>query len=111
MPKSKRYKGDNPFVYSTDPDFVFNKDSEAEESLAPGQQLLKVSLDTKNRRGKTVTLVEGFTGNPGDLESLGKKLKNAFGTGGSVKDGIIIIQGDYVVRIKTLLKDWGYGIK
>ena len=83
------------FVYSTDPDFRFeNEQEQAAETLPAKQQKLRIRLDKKHRGGKTVTLVEGFSGKEEDLQELGKKLKNYCGTGGSAKDGEIIIQGD-----------------
>ena len=92
---SKKNKPDTRgFVYSTDPDFSFEPEQNNVETLLPAQQKLKVRLDTKHRGGKAVTLVEGFKGKEEDLEDLGKKLKSFCGTGGSAKDGEIIVQGD-----------------
>lgn len=92
MKKSKSIGG---LVYSTDPGFKLPvKNEEVQESILPVQQKIKIRLDTKHRAGKAVTLVEGFTGKETDREELGKKLKTYCGTGGSVKDGEIIIQGD-----------------
>lgn len=92
---SKKSKPDSRgFVYSTDPDFSFEKERELQETLPPSQQRLKVKLDTKNRAGKAVTLINGFVGTEEDLQQLAKKLKSFCGTGGSAKDGEIIIQGD-----------------
>jgi translation initiation factor 1 len=97
------------FVYSTDPDFRFEEDKNQEqETLAPRQQKLKLRLDTKQRAGKAVTLVEGFAGKSADLEDLGKKLKTFCGTGGSVKDGQIIIQGDQRDKLVPWLIKNGY---
>ena len=82
-------------VYSTDPNFKLSDEfTEDQETIEPAQQKLKIRLDTKHRAGKAVTLVEGFIGTAADLEELGKKLKSFCGTGGSVKDGEIIVQGD-----------------
>ncbi len=93
---SKKIKPDTlGFVYSTNPNFNFQPEEEkTRETLPAYQQKLKVRLDTKNRGGKAVTLVEGFVGTEDDLVELGKKLKNFCGTGGSAKDGEIIVQGD-----------------
>jgi len=91
----KNISDKNGFVYSTDPNFRFeNEQVPATETLPAKQQKLRIRLDTKHRGGKTVTLVQGFVGKEEDLESLGKKLKNYCGTGGSAKDGEIVIQGD-----------------
>ena len=105
---SKKNKSDrNGFVFSTDPNFRFEQEeNEGAETLSPEQQKLKVKLETKHRGGKTVTLIEGFIGNEEDLQDLGKKLKNYCGTGGSAKDGEIIIQGDQRDKIlQWLLKN------
>src|SRR5690348_16913947 len=93
---SKKNKSDkHGFVYSTDPGFKFQSEEEpTAETLPAKQQKLRIRLDTKQRGGKTVTLIEGFAGKEEDLEDLGKKLKNHCGTGGAAKDGEIIIQGD-----------------
>lgn len=106
----KKNKPDNRgFVYSTDPNFHFEEEhNETQETLPPAQQKLKVRLDTKNRGGKAVTLVEGFTGTGEDAEALGKSLKNFCGTGGSVKDGEIIVQGDQREKVLQWLLKNGY---
>jgi translation initiation factor 1 len=93
---SKKNKSDkHGFVYSTNPDFRFESEKEQViQTLPPRQQKLKIRLDKKHRGGKTVTLIEGFIGTEDDLETLGKQLKNFCGTGGSAKDGEIVIQGD-----------------
>src|SRR5215831_14069973 len=103
---SKKNKPDNRgYVYSTDPDFRFNTDQpEYEETLNPNQQKLIVLLDTKQRAGKAVTMIEGFIGKQDDLEELGKKLKTFCGTGGSVKDNSIIIQGDQRDKVMAWLQ-------
>ena len=96
-------------AYSTNKDF-FNDFPEEEPAvtLPKDKQKLRVTLDKKQRAGKVVTLVDGFSGTNDDIESLGKQLKTKCGAGGSVKDGFIIIQGDYREKVITWLKDWGY---
>lgn len=96
-------------AYSTNKEF-FNDFPEEEnmETLPKEKQKLRVKLDTKQRAGKVVTLVDGFSGTLDDMEALAKQLKTKCGAGGSVKDGYIIIQGDYKDKVITWLKDWGY---
>ncbi len=99
-------------VYSTNPDFNYEYDMEEEQdTLPPQEQKLKVRKDTKKRKGKVVTLVEGFIGTEDDLKDLGKTLKNKCGTGGSAKDGEVIIQGDLVQKVKDILLQLGYNVK
>lgn len=107
---SKKNKPDNKgFVFSTDPNFRFDdEEREEQETLPPAQQNLRVKLETKHRAGKTVTLVDGFVGTDEDAEKLGKQLKNQCGTGGSVKDGEIIVQGDHREKVLQFLLKNGY---
>ena len=106
---SKKNKPDRRgFVYSTDPNFHFEEEQNSSETLSPAQQKLRVRLDTKHRAGKAVTLVEGFIGKEEDLQELGKKLKSYCGTGGSAKDGEIIIQGDQREKVLQWLGKTGY---
>ena len=102
---SKKRSNSSGIVYSTDPGFRIEEDTPLEETPAPRQQKLRIKLDTKQRAGKAVTLVEGFAGREADLEELGKKLKAHCGTGGSAKDGVILVQGDQRDKIlQWLLK-------
>jgi translation initiation factor 1 len=107
---SKKNKADkNGFVFSTDPGFRFeNEESQAQETLPPAQQKLKIRLDTKHRAGKMVTLIDGFTGTDEDLQDLGKKLKNYCGSGGAAKDGEVIVQGDHRDKVLQWLQKNGY---
>ena len=104
----KNKPDDRGFVYSTDPDFKFEEKTGNQETLVAAQQKLKVRLDSKRRAGKTVTLVEGFIGKEEDLEDLGKKLKSFCGTGGSAKDGEIVVQGDQREKVMQWLLKNGY---
>jgi translation initiation factor 1 len=105
----KKKKPDSKgFVYSTDPNFHFEEEQDEFETCTPAQQKLKIRLDTKQRAGKAVTLIEGFIGKDEDLQELGKKLKTFCGTGGSAKEGEIIIQGDQRDRVAAWLKQNGY---
>lgn len=109
---SKKENSSSGIMYSTNPDFQFENTQEAElNTLEPKYQNLKVQLDKKQRGGKAVTLITGFTGLEGDLEILGKKLKQKCGVGGSVKDNTIIIQGDFREKTMNLLKLDGYKVK
>ena len=105
---AKKKPDSKGFVYSTDPNFRFEEENENSETLSPAQQKLKIKLDTKHRAGKAVTLVEGYIGRDEDLQELGKKLKTFCGTGGSAKDGEIIIQGDQRDKVLQWLKTNGY---
>ncbi len=107
---SKKNKPDaRGFVFSTDPSFRFEEeDNAAKETLPANQQKLRIRLDTKQRAGKAVTLVTGFIGKEEDLEILGKQLKNFCGTGGSVKEGEAIVQGDQRDKVLQWLLKNGY---
>ncbi len=106
---SKKKPGSSGIVFSTDPDFrPAEEDQPAEETLSAKQQKLRIRLDTRQRAGKAVTLVEGFVGQGVDLEELGKRLKTVCGTGGSVKDGAILIQGDHREKVVQWLVKNGY---
>ena len=79
-----------------------------EATLPKNKQLLRVSLDKRNRKGKAVTLVSGFRGSDEDLQELGKLLKMRCGVGGSAKEGEIIVQGDHRGKVLDILQKEGY---
>lgn len=108
--KKQLYTG---IVYSTDSNFEYQsaEEDEAVETLPPNKQKLIAQLDKKARKGKMVTLVKGFVGTEEDLNELGKVLKTKCAVGGSVKDGEIILQGDFRKRIQDVLVPMGYNVK
>ena len=104
-----KHKSDNNgTVYSTNPNFVFDYGEEEVVTLEPAKQNLRIMLDKKQRGGKKVTLITGFQGSDFDLAVLGKELKSACGVGGSVKDGEILLQGDFREKVLVLLLQKGY---
>lgn len=99
-------------VYSTDPDFKYETAADTEpETPRPERQNLRVWVERNGRGGKVVTLVRGFVGRSADLEELGRMLKTRCGTGGAVKQGEIVVQGDRRDRIAELLAAAGYKCK
>lgn len=99
-------------VYSTNPDYQFEQEEIPEQETLPAkEQKLIVKIDKKGRGGKQVTVVEGFIGKDEDLEDLGKMLKSKCGVGGSVKDGLILVQGDQRDKITNILTTLGYRAK
>lgn len=96
-------------VYSTNPDFDFHDEQlEEAETLPKQNQRLRVKIERAGRKGKTVTLVTGFVGTDDDLKQLAKDLKTKLSTGGTAKDGEIVIQGDVKAKVVELLQQMGY---
>jgi translation initiation factor 1 len=109
---SNKNKNRDGIVYSTNPGFNHESNETSKETtLPPNQQQLRVLLDKKQRAGKKVTLVTGFSGTEKDLEALGKILKTKCGVGGTVKDGEILIQGDFREKIIQILTSLNYKAK
>lgn len=95
-------------VYSTNPDYNYDYDDDEVETLSLDKQQLKVMIDRKQRKGKSVTLISGFIGNDDDLKALAKTLKNKCGVGGTAKEGDILIQGEFKSKIFDILINMGY---
>ncbi len=107
MSKKKQHNLDG-IMYSTDADFEFESFADDIETLPPQQQKLRIRLETKQRGGKKATLISGFIGKLEDHEALAKQLKAFCGTGGSITEGEILIQGDMTQKVKTKLQSMGY---
>jgi len=73
--------------------------------------IIRISREVKGHKGKTVTVIFGFQLDESNLIALAGQLKQQCGTGGSVKDDMIIIQGDHREKLMKLLKDQGYKVK
>ena len=108
--KNNDWKERLNIVYSTNPDYSYELECAGDEAveLPREKQPLKVMLDKRNRKGKTVTLVTGFSISSDCLDELGRLLKTRCGVGGSAKDGEIIIQGDFRDRVVELLHKEGF---
>lgn len=109
--KNNDWKKRDGIVYSTNDSFEYGAGEDAEITLPPEEQRLKIQLDKKSRGGKQVSLITGFVGTEDDLKELGKLIKGKCGVGGSAKDGEIIIQGDLRDKILAILLEQGYKAK
>lgn len=101
-------------VFSTDPDAVkkMQEDqSEEHDVVHPSDQDLRIWLDRKNRKGKAVTLIQGFECSEDTLKDLAKKLKSSCGVGGAAKNDEIVIQGDHRKKVLEILQKDGYKVK
>ena len=81
------------------------------ESLPPGQQTIYLHRESGGRVGKVVTLVKNLALSPDDLKALAKKLKQECGTGGTIRDNMIEIQGEQRQKIAAILRELGYKVK
>jgi translation initiation factor 1 len=111
---SKNKKSGSSLVYSTNSEY-FKKYQEEhaeqeEETLPPSQQNLKIYLDRLGGN-KFVSRISGFIGKQSDLEALAKLLKNKCATGGNVKEGEILIQGNQREKLLKILTEMGYKVK
>lgn len=107
-------RDDRPTVYSTEHGDLRKQERKppaVRRSLPPQQQTAYLHRDSKGRGGKTVTLVKNLQLTPDDLKELAKALKQAVGSGGTIKDGVIEIQGEHREKIATALQAMGYKVK
>ncbi len=110
--QSHNWKEKLNFVYSTNPDFKEEPEVQPVcEKVAPSKQHLRVGLERKGRGGKVVTIISGFIGSIDDFKELAKTIKTKCGVGGTFKDDVIIIQGDFRDKIVTILQATGYNAK
>tara|TARA_B100000768_G_scaffold159783_1_gene159027 strand:- start:343 stop:684 length:342 start_codon:yes stop_codon:yes gene_type:complete len=98
-------------IYSTNPNFDFDDNSEDQTTIPFNEQRLYVSIDRKNRGGKSVTLVQGFIGSDEDAKDLAKKLKQICGVGGGFKNSELYIQGDHKEKVSKFLEKLGASVK
>jgi translation initiation factor 1 len=112
MNKTNDWKDRLGVVYSTSQDYNFEEStSKQEDTLPPEKQNLRIQLSTKHRKGKTVTIITGFIGRNDDLQALEKELKSKCATGGTCKEGEIIIQGDFREKISLYLRSKSFQVK
>jgi len=106
-------KNDNSTVWSSEAGDLRKRkeDPAGGTSLPPGQQTVYLHRESSGRGGKAVTLVKNLVLSDDDLKALAKKLKQECGTGGTIKDGLIEIQGEQRQRIADLLQRLGYKVK
>ena len=76
-----------------------------------GHKTVRVSLTSKGKKGKSVTLIKGLRMNPNELKAYAGKLKKKTGTGGSLKDGVVEIQGDYREKVAEILRKDGWEVQ
>ena len=108
---SKNKKNRVGVVYSTDPNYNYEyAQEEVRETLPMDRQSLRVSFDSK-RKGRGMTLVEGFVGADEDLKDLARKLKTHCGSGGSLDGDIIMVQGDMRQKVSDYLLGLGCRVK
>jgi len=107
---SKHNDNKNHVIFSTNPDFKPEEEGNEQETVAANKQTLYIALE-RLKGGKVATIVTNFIGTDADLQALGKQLKTKCGGGGTVKDGIILIQGEHRDKIMDYLSTLGYKVK
>ena len=109
MGKSKKNRIN--VVYSTNPNFDFDDNTDDLITISFNDQKFYVSIDRKNRGGKSVTLVEGFIGSDEDAKELAKKIKQHCGVGGGYKNQEIYIQGNHKEKVAKFLEKLGATVR
>ena len=97
-------------MYSTNPNFEYIYEDNNIKTLAPNEQNLKICVE-KKKAGKIAVIIKGYIGSNDDINALSKLLKTKCATGGSSKNGQIIIQGNLREKVMTILKEEGYNFK
>jgi translation initiation factor 1 len=105
---NKKFTNPTGLVYSTNPDLNLQQPKEEDDTLPANEQNLFTGTDKRNRNGKIITFIKGFKGKTADLEELGKSLRTFCGSGGTVKEGEIIIQGDHKEKVIRWLQQNGF---
>lgn len=106
--KSKDLSDLGGMVFSTDENYTFEEEEDHQEYVDPKKGKLIIRYETAHRGGKKVTIVERFSGTDDQMKALGKDLKRHCGTGGSIVDDEILVQGDHRDKIKKYLRSLGY---
>lgn len=101
---------DSRLVYSTETGRIKPRQDKA-QNTTPNDGIVRLQLETKGRKGKGVTTIRGIAENGAELKARAKKLKQLCGTGGSVKNAIIEIQGDHRDKLKLHLEGLGFTVK
>ncbi|MEZ4775072.1 MAG: translation initiation factor [Bacteroidia bacterium] len=109
---AKKKRNTDGIIYSTDPEYLYEgmEDQEDDSPFDPRKQDLRVSRQ-RLKGNKVVTLITGFRGPESEMKELGKKLKNTCGCGGAVKDGEIMLQGDFKEKVGNELQKLGFKYK
>lgn len=110
MGKKNKLTFTDGIVYSTNPDFVLEDEQKEEESISPEKQNLRITIRSL-KGNKKVTVVYNFVGPESDREELAKTLKSKCACGGGYKDGEILLQGEFLTKVKAELDKMGYKYK
>jgi translation initiation factor 1 len=110
MKKNKDNEPNKRVIYSTNPDFKPEEENVEDFEVPSSEQTLYVSLQ-RLKEDKIATIISNFEGTDAALQTLGKQLKSQCGVGGTVKDGIILLQGEHREKVIGILSDLGFKTK